>query len=284
MQLRAVEPAARGMCTQGVGPPPASLVEMSSVERARSAPGPEGHSSDAKVLGAIVNPLLARIRDGGSLSVDETTQAFDLLFEHDTRGYFWIALSTALHFRGETAEELEGICCSIDRIVPSDREEAADLDFNGTGRRPFPTINVGTAASIVAAACGLSVAKHGSGSVTGLLGSMDVATRFGLARTWPEDRAGIVADLASSRVTFVHNFLRSGRAHTRTGLLRTMRNEGLRISSPFHLVGGVPQVVRTRSRVFGVFDVSLHGRLAEVMASRVSTFALVTAHDGLGDC
>lgn len=234
-------------------------------------------------VGEVVNPLLARVLDGELLSSAETERAFDLLFEKDESGFYWAALSTALHARGESPEELAGICESIESLLDAFSAPIAGLDFNGTGRRTYPTINVGTCASFVAAAAGVDVAKHGSGSVTGSLGSMDLAGTFGLDRSWPMDGARIAEDLELDGVVFIHNFLRSGRAHTRQRYLNTLRTVGLRMTSPFHIVGGIPQVVQTRARVFGSFSVAYHQQLAPLMMKRYSSFVLVTGSDGLDE-
>jgi anthranilate phosphoribosyltransferase len=242
--------------------------------------GGRGHLSE---IGEIVNPLLARVLDGDWLSSVETRSIFDLLFEKDDSGLYWLAVSTALHARGESQEELEGICESIAALIDSEAAPAADLDFNGTGRRPYATINVGTCASFVAAGAGAIVAKHGSGAVTGHLGSMDLVGAFGLDRAWPADRELVAADLTLGGVTFVHNFLRSGRAHTRLKYLTTLHEIGLRMTSPFHLIGGVPQVVPTRSRLFGTFSLAHHQRLAALLRKRHEAFVVVTAADGLDE-
>ena len=90
------------------------------------------------------------------------------------------AAFVALRIKGETAEELIGAALALRaaaRAVPAPAYLFADSC--GTGGDFSGSINVSTAAGIVAAACGLPVVKHGNRSFTSKCGSADVLEALG---------------------------------------------------------------------------------------------------------
>ncbi len=105
------------------------------------------------------------------------------------------AFLTALRLRpgGETVQEITGLARIMrEKAVQVHLTEATAahaLDTCGTGGDGAGTFNVSTAAGIVAAAAGASVAKHGNRSATSRCGSADVLEALGRThRPWP--RAG----------------------------------------------------------------------------------------------
>ena len=102
--------------------------------------------------------------------------------------------------RGETADELEGAVRAVRRRM--DRWEsriASDrlLDTCGTGGDGASTVNISTAAAIVAAACGVPVVKHGNRAASGNSGSSDVLSALGVAADpGPEELARCLGELS----------------------------------------------------------------------------------------
>ena len=91
------------------------------------------------------------------------------------------ALSTLSHVlfdsatvQGETGKEVANIARALRvRSVPVDAG-VDTLDIVGTGGDGIGSVNISTGASVIAAAAGARVAKHGSRSVSSLCGSADV--------------------------------------------------------------------------------------------------------------
>lgn len=119
--------------------------------------------------GADLTPFLRTLLDGRTLTVDETTAAFEAMMTGEVHHGEMGALLALLATRLPTPDELEGAARVMRRHVTRvETTLPADdiLDTAGTGGAP-KTFNVSTAAALVAAGAGINVAKHGNRSRTG---------------------------------------------------------------------------------------------------------------------
>jgi anthranilate phosphoribosyltransferase len=92
----------------------------------------------------------------------------------------------ALSKKGETPEEIAAFARALrDKAVPPPiepawRDSREILDVVGTGGDRLGTFNISTAAAILCAAAGVTVAKHGNRAVTSQAGSADVLEALGV--------------------------------------------------------------------------------------------------------
>jgi anthranilate phosphoribosyltransferase len=125
-----------------------------------------------------------------ALSRDGAAQAFadilDAKTSEDAIAEFLIGLSD----RGETAIEIAEAARALRaRLIPIDAPVGA-IDVCGTGGDGHHTLNVSTAVSIIVAACGVPVAKHGNRAATSKAGAADTLEALGLDM----ERAGATAE------------------------------------------------------------------------------------------
>src|SRR3954451_24601737 len=123
---------------------------------------------------------IARLLDGNDLNRAEARSLFDKIVAGTLSEPLMAAAFTALRVKGETAEELIGAAEALRaaaRAFPAPSYQFADSC--GTGGDFSGSINISTAAGIVAAACGLPVVKHGNRSFTSKCGSADVLEALG---------------------------------------------------------------------------------------------------------
>jgi anthranilate phosphoribosyltransferase len=105
------------------------------------------------------------------------------------------ALLTALHFKGETVDEIVGAARAMhDRCTRITTTRTGLLDTCGTGGSKLDVFNISTAAALVAAAAGVPVAKHGNRAATSTSGSADVLEALGVNIELPPDRVSACLD------------------------------------------------------------------------------------------
>ena len=127
-----------------------------------------------------VEHTIARLLDRQDLNREEARAVFTELVEGRLPEPLMAAAFVALRFKGETAEELTGAALALREAArPFPSPSYLFADSCGTGGDCSGSINVSTAAAIVAAACGLPVVKHGNRSFTSRCGSADVLESLG---------------------------------------------------------------------------------------------------------
>ncbi|MDG1872544.1 MAG: anthranilate phosphoribosyltransferase [Mariniblastus sp.] len=121
------------------------------------------------------------MKSGQSLNREQMTQVVDAIMRGDCSNKQIEALLVALHEKGETVEELAGAASAMRmHMNPIKTRRENVVDTCGTGGGNSGTFNISTAAAIVAAAAGASVAKHGNRKSTSKTGSADVLTVLGV--------------------------------------------------------------------------------------------------------
>jgi len=122
---------------------------------------------------------LAKLLAGERLSEDEAATAMGVIMDGQATPAQIGALLAALTVRGETEDEVVGFARTMrSRAVPIKSQGAVDVV--GTGGDGACTINVSTLASLVVAACGVPVAKHGNRAASGRCGAADVLEALGV--------------------------------------------------------------------------------------------------------
>ncbi|MET0236190.1 MAG: anthranilate phosphoribosyltransferase [Kibdelosporangium sp.] len=89
-------------------------------------------------------------------------------------------LAMAMAARGETVAEIAGMALAAREFATPLAIGSRALDTCGTGGDGLNTFNISTTAALVAAACGVPVAKHGNRSVSSACGSADVLEELGV--------------------------------------------------------------------------------------------------------
>jgi anthranilate phosphoribosyltransferase len=111
----------------------------------------------------VIQQTLARLLDGHDLTRDEAREAMNTIMLGDATQAQIAGFLVALRAKGETADEIAGCAEAMREHVLEVRPRRDDLvDTAGTGGDGKRTLNISTAAALVAAAAGAGVAKHGN--------------------------------------------------------------------------------------------------------------------------
>jgi anthranilate phosphoribosyltransferase len=132
-----------------------------------------------RAFGRTIQRLVAR----ENLTQTEAESAFRQILQNEQPDLHQGAFLAALVAKGETAAEIAGAWKAIDELdtVHAEGPFVSPLVDNcGTGMDTFKTFNVSTAASIIAAACGVPMARHGARALTSRFGTVDLAEALGV--------------------------------------------------------------------------------------------------------
>ncbi|MDP1561718.1 MAG: anthranilate phosphoribosyltransferase [Pirellulaceae bacterium] len=129
----------------------------------------------------MLTDAIANLKLGRDLTAAEMEACVNQLISGTTPREEIEAFLTQLHLKGETVSELVGGARALRKnAVPVRFTQSVLVDTCGTGGDGAGTFNISTAAAIVAAACGVKVAKHGNRKITSLTGSADVLVELGV--------------------------------------------------------------------------------------------------------
>lgn len=135
------------------------------------------------------------IQRGLNLSSEESAGCIGAIMDGVADPVDIASFLTALSVKGVCADELAGAARAMrDRSSRIRTARSPLVDTCGTGGDDLQTFNISTAAAIVLAACGQSVAKHGNRSVSSRSGSADVLEHLGVNISLNADEAGACLD------------------------------------------------------------------------------------------
>ena len=126
------------------------------------------------------NDYIKSIKDGNDLSENESENAFDQILLQKVEDNKIIDLLVSLSKKGESVSEIFGAIISIKKKANIIKGFSDSFDTCGTGGDGSKTFNISTISAIIAAACGVCVAKHGNKAVSSLTGSADVLSELGV--------------------------------------------------------------------------------------------------------
>ena len=138
--------------------------------------------------------LIQQLDASKDLDSAQVAAAVAALFDENVDVSTKASFLTALSRKGETAEEIANFARALREKslqAPLDAETRSReiLDVCGTGGDRLNTFNISTTVSIVAAAAGVTVAKHGNRAITSQAGSADVLETLGIRIDLTPDQA-----------------------------------------------------------------------------------------------
>lgn len=130
---------------------------------------------------AAIRQSLSQLIDRQTLSSTAVQDCIGAMMDGACEPVEIAAWLTAMSCKGPSAIELVGAAQAMrDRASRIATRRRPLLDTCGTGGDKLHTFNISTATAIVAAACGVNVAKHGNRSVSSSSGSADVLEALGV--------------------------------------------------------------------------------------------------------
>ncbi len=204
--------------------------------------------------------MISRIARGEVLSRDEAAEAYRQVILDEQPELQQGAFLAAHQARGPNTAEFSGAWDALDahdtaKIHP--RLEGPVGDIVGTGSDALKTVNASTPAALIAAACGLPVAKKGARLVTGVSGASDILEHLGVDLEAPLQQA--------QRCLEVHGVgYLPGEAFLRSGWARLIQR--MRFTSAFNIIGPLTMpCARTSHILIGAYSPGVCDQLVAIL-------------------
>lgn len=220
--------------------------------------------------------VLTTLLEGSDLSVSQADWAMGEFMTGEASHAQMGAFLVALQKKGVTVDEIVGFRDAILAEALEIELPADSLDIVGTGGDRFGTVNISTMASVVAAATGIPVVKHGNKAASSKSGSSDVLTALGIDLSL--NPSSLSQSFKESGIAFVHaaRFL-PGFRH-----VAPVRAE-LGIQTVFNYLGPLCNPVRPEATAAGVADISRAPLFADLFRFRGATALVFRGDDGLDE-
>ena len=221
---------------------------------------------------SVLTALLA----GDDLSISEASWAMNQVMAGETTGAQLGAFLVALRAKGETVDEVVGFRDAIPQSALPLAVDSMAMDIVGTGGDRFGTVNVSTMASIVAAASGIPVVKHGNRAASSSSGSSDVLEALGIDLDLTPERVAAVFEQTGITFAFAALF-HPGFRHAG----ETRRELG--IPTVFNFLGPLCNPARPEASAVGVASLDKVPLIVGVFQTRGATALVFRGDDGLDE-
>lgn len=186
------------------------------------------------------------------------------------------AFLVLLRCKRETANELVSIVKALRAKMITVPTNHIVLDIVGTGGDGFNTVNISTASAILAACCGIKVAKHGNRSVSSLSGSADVLEALGVNIQLTPEKISKSIDEIGIGFCYAPAFQPVMQA------LRNFRKQ-LNVPTTFNYLGPLLNPAGAAHMVLGVADPTLTSTMSDVLMLMKNRRSVVVHGMGLDE-
>jgi anthranilate phosphoribosyltransferase len=208
----------------------------------------------------MIQQALATLLDGHDLSREDARGVMGSIMNGEATPAQIAGFLIALRAKGETVDEIAGCAEAMrEHALPVNPQRDDLVDTAGTGGDGAKTINISTAAALVAAAAGAGVAKHGNRAVSSASGSADVLEALGFELELPAER------IARSIDELGFGFLFAPTHHPAMRHAALVRRE-LAARTVFNVLGPLTNPAGARAQIVGVYAPELVRTIAEVLA------------------
>lgn len=211
------------------------------------------------------------------LTIDNTKAVMNTIMDGKATDAQIASFITAMRLKGETIEEVTA-CSMVMREKCQRLNPKTDvLDIVGTGGDELATFNISSISSLLIAACGIPVAKHGNRSVSSKCGSADLFEALGVNIMLTPAQCETVLEKTGICFLMAQTF------HSSMKYVAKVRKE-LGIRTIFNMLGPLASPAKANYELIGVYDENLVEPMARVLANLgVKRAMVVHGHDGLDE-
>ena len=225
----------------------------------------------------MIKEAIQSLIEGKSLTFEEAYFVMSEIMGGEATPAQIGAFLTAMRIKGETADEIAGLASVMRTKATPVRISGPTIDIVGTGGDGSNSINVSTAAAIVAAGAGLKVAKHGNKGATSQCGSADVLAALGVKIELPAEAVAECVEKVGLGFMYAPGF------HPAMKYAAPVRKE-LGIRTIFNILGPLTNPASVQHILLGVASETLVDKMAAVLCRLGIKHGLVVhGKDGLDE-
>lgn len=215
-----------------------------------------------------IQEAIGELLKGNNLSVDAMQAVMRQIMTGDATPAQIGGFLIGLRIKGETVDEIAAAADVMSGLAEKVVLAADVVDIVGTGGDSSGTFNISTASSIVAAAAGATVAKHGNRSISSKSGAADLF-----------EQAGVNIDLTAHQVRQCIEatglgFMFAPKHHSAMKYAAGPRRE-MGVRTIFNVLGPLTNPAGAKRQLIGVFAEDLVEPIARVFAHLGSVHTMV---------
>ena len=208
----------------------------------------------------MIKEAIIKLSKKQDLTYAEAETVMDEIMSGQATPVQMSAYLTALALKGETIDEITASAAGMRAHCIKLLHNLDVLEIVGTGGDGSNSFNISTTSSLVIAAGGVPVAKHGNRAASSKSGAADVLEALGVKITLTPERSAEILKKINICFLFAQNY------HIAMKYVAPIRKE-LGIRTVFNILGPLSNPAGANMELMGVYDQSLVEPLAQVMAN-----------------
>ena len=208
----------------------------------------------------MIKEAIIKLSKKQDLTYTEAENVMDEIMSGQATPVQMSAYLTALSLKGETIDEITASAAGMRAHCIKLLHDMDVLEIVGTGGDGANSFNMSTTSSLVIAAGGVPVAKHGNRAASSKSGAADVLEALGVKITLTPERSAEILKKINICFLFAQNY------HIAMKYVAPIRKE-LSIRTVFNILGPLSNPAGANMELMGVYDQALVEPLAQVMAN-----------------
>ncbi len=208
----------------------------------------------------MIKETIIKLSKKQDLAYAEAEAVMDEIMSGQATPVQMSAYLTALALKGETIDEITASAAGMRAHCIKLLHNLDVLEIVGTGGDGSNSFNISTTSSLVIAAGGVPVAKHGNRAASSKSGAADVLEALGVKITLTPERSAEILKKINICFLFAQNY------HIAMKYVAPIRKE-LGIRTVFNILGPLSNPAGANMELMGVYDQSLVEPLAQIMAN-----------------
>src|SRR5450432_2732470 len=220
--------------------------------------------------------VISQLVRGEAITAEAATWAMNEIMDGAATPTQIAGFAVALRMKGETAAEVSGLAEAMMEHASPITVPGRLVDLVGTGGDGARTVNISTMGTIVAAAAGARMVKHGNRAASSACGTADVLEELSVVIDLPPAATEKLAQETGVVFLFAplyHPALR----HT------AVPRRELGVPTVFNFLGPLTNPARPTANAVGVADPNMAAVVAGVLAKRGNRALVFRGDDGLDE-